>query len=161
AQIGLVENLAHIIDVINKAPGTENRSFRLESLLKTHENEFARMLNLCDSLYIDWKDGEITKEEYHRMKADYIRRQVELQSAMTSVREEMAVIAKGIKASNPYFEEFVSYRNIKTLTKAVLVNLVDTIFIHEDKSITIKFNFTDQYQRILDFIEANTQEETA
>jgi len=161
AQIGLVENLAHVIDSINKAPGAENRSFRLETLLKTHESELSRLISICDSLYTDWKDGEITKEEYHRMKGDYIRRQVEMQSTITNVRAEIAEIEKGIKSSNPYFEEFVRYRNIKTLTKAVLVNLVDTIFIHEDKSITIRFNFTDQYQRILDFIEVNTQNETA
>jgi DNA invertase Pin-like site-specific DNA recombinase len=161
SQVSLVENLAHVIDMINKKSSIENRSHRLESLLKTHESELSRLVNICDSLYVDWKDGDISKEEYHRMKTDNQRRQNELQSAMTNVREEMAVIAKGIKASNPYFEEFVSYRNIKTLTKAVLVNLVDTIFIHEDKSITIKFNFTDQYQRILDFIETNAQNETA
>jgi DNA invertase Pin-like site-specific DNA recombinase len=161
SQVSLVENLAYVIDTINKQSGTENRSFRLESLLKTHESELSRLVKICDSLYVDWKDGEISKEEYHRMKNDNQRRQTELQSALEKIRKEIKAISQGVNSKNRYFEEFVKHQNIKTLTKDVLVNLVDTIFIHEGGDITIKFNFADQYQRILDFIETNGHELSA
>ena len=35
------------------------------------------------------------------------------------------------------------------------MELVDTIWVHENGEITVDFNFADEYQRIVDFIENN------
>ena len=40
----------------------------------------------------------------------------------------------------------------------MLIELIDKIYINEDKSVKIEFNFSDQYLRILDFVQQNTPE---
>uniref|UniRef100_UPI003FED6A43 DUF4368 domain-containing protein n=1 Tax=Candidatus Fimivicinus sp. TaxID=3056640 RepID=UPI003FED6A43 len=67
------------------------------------------------------------------------------------------MMEQGITNDNPYLEAFLKYRNIQSLDRGILVELVKNIYVHEDKSITIEFNFADEYQRILDVIEANQQ----
>ena len=37
----------------------------------------------------------------------------------------------------------------------LFAELIDTIYIHENNEITIKFNFADQNKRLLDFISNN------
>lgn len=69
-QIALCETLAQIIDEINQAPVVRNQSTRIEKQLKTKEQELHKVTNLCDSLYIDWKSGDLTREEYHRMESE-------------------------------------------------------------------------------------------
>ena len=50
---------------------------------------------------------------------------------------------------------FLKYRNIESLSRALLVDLVNVIYIHEDGTVEIEFNFADQYRRIVEFIENN------
>ncbi len=39
---------------------------------------------------------------------------------------------------------FLKHKNITKLNRGILVELIDTIYVHENNEITIKFNFTDQ-----------------
>ena len=50
---------------------------------------------------------------------------------------------------------FLKYKNIDHLERGIVVALIKQISIYEEKRIEVEFNFADQHQRILDFIEAN------
>lgn len=49
----------------------------------------------------------------------------------------------------------MKHKNITELNRGILAELIDTIYIHENNEITIKFNFADQHKRLLDFISNN------
>lgn len=49
----------------------------------------------------------------------------------------------------------MKYKNIDHLERGIVVALIKQISIYEEKRIEVEFNFADQHQRILDFIEAN------
>jgi hypothetical protein len=157
-QIDLVDDLAKLIVQINKSPRVNNPSNRLNAMLKHHEDEYARLTKISDSLYADWKIGDITREEYLRMKFEYANRLDEISKAIEKLRDDCAVIAAGVTTDHPYFEEFKKNKNINSLKRDMLVDLIDTIFLHENGELTIKFSFADQYRRILDFIENNERE---
>ena len=44
-----------------------------EELIAAKEREMAKISRYKQSLYQDWKDGEITQQDYRDMKADYER----------------------------------------------------------------------------------------
>ena len=67
-------------------------------------------------------------------------------------------MAQGIRRDDPYLSVFLKHRNIKSLSRGLLVELVKTIYVHADGSIEIEFNFADQYRRIVVFIENNRRE---
>ncbi|WP_033827872.1 hypothetical protein [Bacillus andreraoultii] len=52
----------------------------------------------------------------------------------------------------------MKHKNIKTLDRGLLLELVDKIFIHENNKITIQFNFADQHKHILSFIHENKKQ---
>jgi DNA invertase Pin-like site-specific DNA recombinase len=157
-QIALVDGLAKLIEQINRSPRVNNQSNRLNAMLKHHEDEHVRLTKISDSLYADWKNEDITREEYLRMKSEYANRLNEISKAIEKVRDDCNVIASGVTTDHPYFLEFQKYKNINSLKRDMLVDLIDTILLHENGELTIKFNFADQYQRILDFIENNEYE---
>ena len=47
----------------------------------------------------------------------------------------------------------MKYRNIKELTRPVLVELIDKILVHEDGSITVKVKFADAFEAVLEYME--------
>ncbi|MFZ3151793.1 MAG: hypothetical protein WA116_08955 [Anaerolineaceae bacterium] len=49
----------------------------------------------------------------------------------------------------------MKHKNIQELSQGILVELVNTILIHEGGEITVQFKMEDEYKRIVDFIENN------
>lgn len=66
-------------------------------------------------------------------------------------------MADGIQADDPYLTAFLKHRNIQSLTRGILVELVDTIWVHENGEVTVDFNFADGYQRIVHYIDNNRE----
>ena len=64
-------------------------------------------------------------------------------------------MADGIDTDDPYLTAFLKHKNIQTLNRGIVVELVNMVWVHENGEITVDFNFTDEYQRILDYIENN------
>lgn len=154
-QISLVSNMADIIAEINKQPTTYNQSLRLEKQLSDKKKELEKTICVTDSLYMDWKCGEITRAEYMRMKAKFETQAEELKQVIAKIETEIQLSSKGIGNDDPYLKIFLKHKNIKKLNRGILVELIDTIYIHENNEITIKFNFADQHKRMLEFIENN------
>ena len=70
-QVHLAVSYSEIIARINSAPVKKSQSFRLDDLIAAKERELAKVTRYKQSLYQDWKDGEITQQDYRDMKADY------------------------------------------------------------------------------------------
>ena len=154
-QIELVEHLAEVIDKINKAPVVENKSTRLEASLKLRTQELEKAENIVTDLYLDWKNGDITRDQYRKMKEKFETQAEQLKVTIEHIKEEIEVMGEGITSDNPYLTTFLKHKNIQTLTQGILSELVKDIFVHEGGEITIVFKFEDQFRRIVDFIENN------
>lgn len=158
AQIGLVDSLLEAADAINAAPAADTRSKRMEKMLGAKRRELERARAVSDSLYADWKAGEITREDYRRMKAKF-EAQIELATcAIINLAEEQRRMNTGANAENALFAQFRKLRNVQQLDRGILVELVDTIYVHENKEVTIQFRFADELERILTFAEQNRPE---
>lgn len=154
-QIALVDTLAQTIEEINMAPVVRTVSNRVNTLLKLRRQELDIATGIKDGLYLDWKAGDITREEYHRMKKDFENKVQELKQAIAELEEEVEDMSNGVSLDDPYLTTFLKYKNIQNLDRGIIVDLIKVVYVHEDGSLTIDFNFTDQHRRIVEFIENN------
>jgi DNA invertase Pin-like site-specific DNA recombinase len=159
-QIALIDGIAELIDEINKAPIVRTASKRITVALKLRKQELEKVSTLRTGLYVDWKSGDITKDEYHIMKRDFEEREMRLKQDIANLEEEQQDMAQGINSCNPYFESFRKYQMITELNRGIIAELIKTIYIHEGNNVTIDFNFADQHRRIVEFIENNKKELT-
>ena len=137
AQIALVENMAEVIKEINSAPTRISRTIFIDNLLKDKERELQKTAGISDSLYMDWKNGDITREEYHRMKARFQTEAEQLKKAIANLQEERKEYEKEVTTDDPYLTTFLKYKNIKELDRNIVVDLIDAIYIHADKGVEI------------------------
>ena len=154
-QIELVDSPAEMIDEINRAPVVHTESLRLNALLEQRTRELEKVTKVLDDLYMDWKSGDITRDQYRRMKVRFEEQSQQLQETIAHIQGECEILAQGIDTENPYLTAFLKHRNIDSLSRGLLVELVNAIYVHEDKSIEIEFNYADQYRRIAEYIENN------
>lgn len=154
-QIALVDQLADEIEQINNAPVINRENKRLAQSLKQAEKRLAQCNDAADGLYLDWKRGEISHNDYRRLKAKMTEQTQQLEANISYLKKEIQAIENGIGADDPYLTAFLKYQNIQSLNRGILVELVKTIWVHGNGEITVDFNFADEYQRIIDFIESN------
>ena len=160
AQISLVSSLAEVVEEINKSPVVKNESTRLTAMLHLRQKELDKVVGIVDGLYGDWKSGDISKEEYTRLKQKYSSQAEQLKIAIQNIQSECQVMAKGVSKNDPYLTNFLKHKNIKELNRGILVDLVKNIYIHQGGEISIEFNFADQHRRIVEWIENNQKELT-
>lgn len=160
-QVHLAVSYSEIVTQINSAPIKKSQSYRLDDLIAAKERELTKITRYKQSLYQDWKDGEITQQEYRDMKADYERQTSDISAVLTRLNAERAELANGVDNEHPALVAFMKYQNIEALNREILVELVDYIKVYENGNISVKFKFADELHKIAEYIEINTTEDTA
>ena len=155
-QVHLAVSYSEMIARINTAPVKKSQSIRLEELIAAKERELAKISRYKQSLYQDWKDGEITQQDYRDMKADYERQTIALMDVLARLNAERAELANGVKSEHPALVAFTKHQNIDQLSRELLVELIDHIKVYENGNISVRFKFADEFRRIAEYIEINT-----
>ena len=153
---GPLSSYSELIACINSAPLKKSQSHRLNDQIAAKEKELTRITRYKQSLYQDWKDGEITQQEYRDMKADYERQAAELADVLARLNAERAELANGVDKEHPALVAFAKYQSIETLTREILTDLVDHIKVYENGNISVHFKFADEFRKIAEYIEINT-----
>lgn len=156
-QIAIAVSLQDVIDRLDKAPLVSRQNENYDTMIKTRQREIQKIANFKRSLYEDWKNGDITQAEYRSMKFEYTEQEENLQRIVETLQEEKRKVLQATDRENPFITHFVKHRNIKALTRDILIELVDNILVHESGDITIRFRFGDEYQRIVDCLEDSKQ----
>ena len=155
AQISLMGDMAEVVKEINRTSTVCTQSKRLQQLLKDRSKELEKLTCVTDNLYMGWKCGDITRAEYVRMKAKFEQQAEQVKGIIANLQTEIQLSEKGVGNDNPYLTTFLKHENVKSLDRGLLVELIDTIYVHENNEITIQFNFADHHKRIVEFIENN------
>lgn len=137
-----------VIQEIDAAPKKESRSDLLKGLIQTKEKELYRITHYKQSLYEDWKDGEITKRDYQQMKEDYERRSEAIQHILDHLQDKREELDRSNELENPVLEAYRKSGNINELTRDILIQLVDHIRIYENGSICVKLRFADEFHNM-------------
>ncbi len=158
-QVYLAVHYANTLEYISTAPLQKSQSIRIEALIDAKEKERSKIMRYKQSIYQDWKDGEITHSDYRHMSEDYERQIAALGEVLKNLHAEREELQNGITAESPCLVVFKKFENIDKLTREVLVELVDHIKVHENGNISVKFKFADELCRVMEYIEINTQSE--
>ena len=151
-QVYLAVDFSKTLEQLGKVPLVKSRSKKLHDAIEQKERELAKIVRYKQSIYQDWKDGEITHSDYRHMKEDYEQQAEVLNQILARLKEEQRETENGIDTKNSFLETFQQYQNIETLTRDILIELVDHIKIYEGGCISIVFRFADELPRSGAFI---------
>ena len=152
-QIALIDDMAELIDDIYRAPAPRTVSKRLSASLKLRKQELEKISGIRTELYVDWKNGDITREEYQRMKKEFEEKEQQLRQDLANLEEESQGAAQGMTSDNPYLNAFCKYKSIGSLNRGIVAEFIKVIYIHEGGEVTIHFNFADQHRHMLELTE--------
>ena len=146
-----------LIKRINSSPVKKKESSHICSAIDTHTAELEKLKGMIIDLYPDWKSGIISKEEYFTLKEQLTEKTTSLEKALENLKRTNEEFKNGITEDNDFISHFKKFGKIDTLTRAMVVELIDKIYVHEGGRITISFKFTDAYEKALEYIELNKE----
>ena len=161
--IALIIDVEKVIKEIKMTKNINCESELLKNNIETINKEIEKIKTLKKDLYEDWKFGFITKGEYLQYNDDYSSKYEELNTNLNNAKTRYEIINNRAVLSDEikWIQEIKKYKNIQTLTKEVIDNLIDTIYIKEDNNnLNIKFKYQDEYLQVIQFIKDNGKYES-
>ncbi len=120
----------------------------LDGALSLKRRELEKAASISDGLYGDWKNGDISREEYLRLKEKYREQTRQLNAAIQNILSERKAAEKRESKGGACLAEFLKDKNVKALDRGLLAALVKNIYVHKGGEITIEFNFADRYRQM-------------
>lgn len=154
-QIDLAVSMSELLDRIERSGSRRKESDHISRSIKTHTAERERCMRMMTDLYPDWKNGIITQEEYMKLKATFSEKLEALDSTIESLNKTAEEYADGLSDENEFISHFKRCGNIDTLTRPMLLELIEEIQVYEGGGIKIVFRFRDAFEKAVRYIEMN------
>ena len=144
-----IELLIDTENILEQLNNYKTKKLANESILdikQAKEKEILKINNLKRCLYEDWKNEDITKEEYLEYKKKYeqdIERIKEIIENLDKQKEKQEKVADN---NSKWIEDFKKYKNISGLDRDIITELIDYIEVYENKKIKINFKFIDEIE---------------
>lgn len=116
-----------------------------------YKKELERIQKRKERAYEDYADDIISKEEYLRYKNKYEEQIYSVQSKIDMLNQ--AVSSNSI-AVNPWIEKLLNQEPLEHLDRETVVEMISMIYVYENNTIKIVYNFSDELDTILNSISA-------
>lgn len=153
--IDLLTNIEQMVKQINQSSFQNLKNENIENMIEAKQIELSKISNFKRTLYEDWKNGDITRDEYLEYKRKYENDIERLNQNIESLETENQKYKTQNTTNNEWIEKFREKKNITELTRDIIMELIDCIYVQENGNITIKFKFEDEFKRCQDYIENN------
>ncbi len=111
--------------------------------------ELERVRKLKKTVYEDYKEGLISREEYVAYREDYLKKE-ELYKKQTETLEQKLKesVAEDI-FQTPWMKRLLEMKDIEKLDRVEIVEMVDQIVVYENCKIKIRYNFGNELENFL------------
>ena len=126
---------------------------RLRAELAQAEHEEERANKLLLDLYPDFKEGIISREQYFALKEKYASLAERSKDAAEQIRARIKEREVGGETENEFIATFKKYRGFKELTRDIVCELIENIYIREDGEIELclkcknELSYAEQFLR--------------
>lgn len=150
-------NIAELLAKINNSEKRKKESNHIQKALKYQISEREKLVSMITDLYPDWKSGVITADEYQMLKERLNEKLRIADEKIAALKKSVEQFQNGITEENDFVAHFKKYGNIKALTRPIVTELIEAIFVHEGGDIEVVFKFKDAYAEVAEYIEMNKQ----
>ncbi len=151
--ISLAVDFDRLIKKINRERKGGGESERLNAALSAKKRQLEITNNLLLDLYPDYKSGILSKAQYLALKERYEKNAECARKEIENTEKQIAALESGVDGGNEFISTFKKYGGINVLTRDVMVELIENIYVREDGSIDIKLKCCDAFALANEYFE--------
>ena len=107
----------------------------------------SRIRRLKKSVYEDYKDGLLEKDEFLSYRQEYAAQEALYSKQYEALKRRANARAEAMTAPNPWIRQLLEQREIQALDRAMIVEMIKEIQIFEHHRIVIRYRFSDELER--------------
>jgi DNA invertase Pin-like site-specific DNA recombinase len=128
---------------------------KLTARLEAKQDEIKKYEDFRLSLYENFKEGVINKDDFNNFKASYDVKIAESQTSEKLLREEIAQFksSQPAESNQNWIERFKAVCNAETLERRIVAELIDSVKVFEKNRIEIVFRYQNEFERLLNAVQ--------
>ncbi len=155
--IQTVTELNRCLELLGSLPFRQVNLKKAEERLKNTEKEMDRLRGLKLSLYEDFKDGTVSREDYQDISSHYEKRIQRMEQSRVQVHKEMDQLLRNTTSQQLWMQDFIKHKNMTELTRNAAVELIEKVSVFEGGKIQVQFLHAQDYEELLSSITELSQ----
>ncbi|MFI3250243.1 MAG: recombinase family protein [Eubacteriales bacterium] len=149
-----VEDLTTLLEQVQLNSNLVGFEKQNNVLLQKKQAQYARLQEKQSLTFEKYQQGEISEVEFSTYSATYKKKADEVCQSMLTIEKEIAQLQFGTSEHHLWLEQFRQHKVAPTLTRGLVVTMIEKVLIYEDDRIEIFYRFQDEYQRLLTLVNS-------
>lgn len=145
-------DMEQMLSHLENIPNQQAEVKTLTQEIQHAETALQKYQALLASLYEDYHEGLLNRDEYLDLKESYQEQVNELAEALDNMTAQQDGLTAAFKADTSHIDEFRKYMESPILNRKMLVSMVKRIYIYPKNRIHIVFRFPDEFEKLLHFL---------
>jgi len=154
--IRAVAELNGTLEAIARRPLQKVAAEKMDKRLEALRQELVKKQEIRDSLYRRYAAGEVSKSDFYEFKRIFTQDCEEAERAIEAQQCELDRMLECSTPDSPWIEHFRKFGHLETLTREVLVRLVERVLVYEGGRIEIVFRYQEQFSHAMAFAAEET-----
>lgn len=145
----IVRSIDNLKELVKEKHFTDSQAKRnTDTELRKVKAELERVKKLKQSVYEDYKEALISREEFFSYRTDYLKKE-ELYSKQIEALEEkkQANTAEDV-FETPWVKRLLELRGIESLDREIVADMIHEIRVYENHRIKIVYNFSNELEHL-------------
>ena len=158
----IVHSVEDLQELVKKQSLTASRIKRsADTELVKLKAELERVKKLKKSIYEDYKDELISKDEYFSYREDYQQKETLYAKQIEALEAKKKDNVTEDIFQTPWLRRLLKLKDIEELDRDIVVEMIDEIIIYENRKIKIRYNFGNELEHLFSSVYSAELEQKA
>lgn len=152
-QIDSVCEMEKMLDIVDSLPEKQANVFNYDAQVVKLKEEIERNKSFKLRLYENLQEGLIGQDEYFLFKKSYAAKIAEAEAAIMAIEDEREQAVSRNRDSLSWMETFKNYRNITSVNRSMVVDLIRQVNVFEGGRAEVVFRYADEAEKVVRMLE--------
>ena len=157
-QINTVVDINSILETIKNCDLRVARMKKLKAQISQKELELEKYKEFKNRLLEALKDQLIERDEYIQMRDKYRAQEEDCLAVIKVLQDKALELESETNLDSSWVEQYAKFQTIPSLTREMVVSLIDKILVHDSHNVEIVFNYRDEIAYIKELISESKKE---
>lgn len=161
SQMGLLSDAEAVINRISKGAGAGEQRMALDREILSLQSRQKKVGALRQMVFESYSQKALSREDYLFASEQYAKELQALSEQLAGLLAQKAAMPEHKARENKWYAAFYRFRDEKELSRAMVHELIEKIYIHTDKSVEIILRYQDEMKKIFRGADGNGTPGTA
>ena len=145
----IVDNVDNLKELVQSQSFTASKVKRIaDTELSKIKAELERVKRLKKSIYEDYREELISKEEFLSYREDYLKKEELYSKQIEALEEKKNDNVTEDVFETPWLKRLLELKDIEALDRDIVVEMISEIKVYENRKIKITYNFGNELEHL-------------